>query len=103
MEPLELEAPVLEGAPLVRTVGAAGLPDLAAPVVGAPPPVRIPAAARGRSDLLGVPPDAGTTRFALGAAGDSRRTTRPALEAAASPGCVAPLDCEDDFAAASEA
>jgi len=97
-----LAAPVLAGAPLVRTVDSAGLPDLAAPVVGAPPPVRTPAAAGRRSDLAGAPLGTGATHTALRAAVSYCRATRPALEAVVSSSGVAPVDREDEMATASE-
>ena len=101
VELLYLAAPVLAGPPLVRTVAAAGQPDLAAPVVGAPPPVQTPAAAGRRSDLAGVPPEAGATRHALWAA-VSCRATRPAPGAVIPSSGVAPVDLEADMATASE-
>jgi len=76
--------------------------DLAAPVVGAPPPARTPAAAGRRSDRAGVPPDAGAARPALEAAVSSWRATRSALGDVISSGGVAPVDREDVMAAASE-
>jgi len=101
VEPLDLAASVLAGAPLVRAFAVAGPPDLAAPVVGASPPVGTQAPAGRRSEPAGVLPDAGAARSALEAAVSSWRTTRSALRVVTSSGGVAPVDNEDVMASAS--
>ena len=102
VELFDLAAPALAGAPLVLAVAVSGPPDLVAPVVGAPPPLRTPQAAGRRSDRFRVPPDAGATRRALGAAVSSWRATRSTLEVFISSGGVGPVDSEDVMATASE-
>jgi len=101
VEPLDFAAPVLVGAPRVLAVAAAGPPDLAATVVGAPPPVQTPAAVRWRSDLAGLPPDDSATHPAQEAAVSSRRVTRPGFGAVVFSGGVAPVDREEYMAIAS--
>jgi len=96
-----LEAAVLAGALLFRTVAAAWPTDLAANVVGASP-ARTPAAARRRSDRAGVPNDAGAARPAREAAVSSGRSTRSALGVVISSDGATPGDREDGMAAASE-
>jgi len=102
VEHLALAALILAGAPLVRAVAVSGPSDLAAPLVGASPPVRTPAATGRRSDRAGVPPDAGAACPALEAAVSSWRTTRSALGDVISSVGVAFVDREDVMAAASE-
>jgi len=102
VEPLALGAPTLAGAPLVRAVAVAWPPDLDAPVVGASPPARTPAAAGRRSERAGVPPDAGAARPALEATVSSWRTTRSALGDVISSVGATPVDHEDIMATASE-
>jgi len=99
MEPLALSAPAPAGAPLGRTIAAAGLPVSTAPEGGASPLVRAPAAARRRYDLARVPPDTGATRPTLRADDSSGGVTRPALGAVDCSGGVAPVDREDDMTA----
>jgi len=75
---------------------------LAAPVAGASPPTRTPAAVGRRSDRSGVPPDGGAARPALEAAAATARPTRSALGDFISSVGVVPVDREDATATASE-
>jgi len=100
VEPSDLAAPTLAGAPPVRADAEAGPPDFAAPLVGASPPARTPAAAGRQSDRTGVPADAGAARPALQAAVPSWRLTRSALGVVISSVGATPVDREDVMAAA---
>jgi len=102
VEPLTLAAPSLAGASPVGAAAVVAPPDLAAPVAGASPPTRTPAAAGRRSVRTGVPPDGGTARPALEAAVASSRPTRSALGDVISSVGVVPVDREDAMAAAFE-
>ena len=72
------------------------------PGVGAPPPMRTPAAAGRRSERAGVSPDGAAVRPALEASVSSWFPTRSALGFVISSGGVAPVDRGDAMSTACE-